>query len=120
MLPFYVFNNMHPVEEDLKEVCLIDTILDEQSQLQQLLEDLIEKPKEIFEELQEALDLCVVYGPWRRKEEILPLLIREDSKKEESTEHQKLDLKPLPVELKYAYLEEGEQCPVVIFALLNA
>ena len=44
----------------------------------------------------------------------------EDSEKEESTEHQKLDLKPLPVELKYAYLEEGEHCPVVISALLNA
>ena len=53
-------------------------------------------------------------------EEILPLLIGEDSEKEESTEHQKLDLKPLLVELKYVYLEEGEQCPVVISALLNA
>ena len=28
--------HMHLVEEDLEEVCLIDTILDEQSQLQQL------------------------------------------------------------------------------------
>ena len=70
---------MHLVEEDPEEVCLIDTILDEQSQLQQLLEDLIEKPEEISEELQEALDLCAVYGPWRRKEEILPLLIGKDS-----------------------------------------
>ena len=33
---------------------------------------------------------------------------------------QKLDLKPLLVELKYAYLEEGDQCPVVISSLLNA
>ena len=30
------------------------------------------------------------------------------------------DLKPLPVELKYAYLEENNQCPVVISSLLNA
>ena len=37
--------HMHPVETDLEEVCLIDTIMDEQSPLQQLLEDLIEKPK---------------------------------------------------------------------------
>ena len=36
--------HMNPVEEDPKEVCLIDTILDEQSQLQQLLKDLIKKP----------------------------------------------------------------------------
>ena len=32
---------------------------------------------------------------------------------------QKLDLKPLPAELKYAYLEKLEQCPVVISSLLN-
>ena len=40
--------HMHLVEEDPEEVCLIDTIQDEQSQLQQLLEDLIEKPGEIL------------------------------------------------------------------------
>ena len=50
-----------------------------------------------------------------KKEEILPLLTRE-----EANEPQKLDLKPLPVELKYAYLEEHEQCPVVISSLLIA
>ena len=59
---------MHPMEEDPEEVYLIDTILDEQSQLQQPLEDLIEKPEEISEELQEVQDLCVVYLSWRRKE----------------------------------------------------
>ena len=48
------------------------------------------------------------------------MLIGEDNEKEGSIEHHKLDLKPLPVDLKYAYLEEGEQCPVVISALLNA
>ena len=52
-------------------------------------------------------------------EEILPLLT-EDNEKEGSIEHQKLDLKPLHVELKYVYLEKGEQCPVVISSLLNA
>ena len=55
--------HMHPMEEDLEEVCLIDTIMDEQSQLQLLQEELIEVPEEIFEELQEAPDLCAVYGP---------------------------------------------------------
>ena len=29
------------------------------------------------------------------------------------------DLKPLPVKLKYAYLEEHGQCPVVISSLLS-
>ena len=39
--------------------------------------------------------------------------------KEEISEPQKIDLKPLPTELKYAYLEDHEQCPVVISALLS-
>ena len=38
---------------------------------------------------------------------------------EGTSEPQKLELKPLPMELKYAYLEEYEQCPVVISSLLN-
>ena len=38
---------------------------------------------------------------------------------EEISEPQKIELKPLPVELKYAYLEDREQCPVVISALLS-
>ena len=58
--------------------------------------------------------------PWRRKEEILPLLIKEDNDNGGSIEPQKLDLKPLPIELKYAYLEEGNQCPDVISSLMNA
>ena len=55
-----------------------------------------------------------VHVPWREKEEILPLLIGE-----EANEPQKLDLKPLPTELKYAYLEEHEQCPVVLSSLIS-
>ena len=43
--------HMHLMEEDPEKVCLIDTILDEQSQLQQLQEELIEEPAEISEEL---------------------------------------------------------------------
>ena len=30
-----------------------------------------------------------------------------------------MKLKPLPAELKYAYLEKQEQCPVVISSLLS-
>ena len=46
-----------------------------------------------------------------------PLLIEIDKEKEEPP---KLELKPLPTELKYAYLEEGDQCTVVISSSLNA
>ena len=38
---------------------------------------------------------------------------------EGTSEPQKLELKPLPMELKYAYLEEQEQCPIVISSLLS-
>ena len=51
---------------------------------------------------------------WRKNEEILPLLIGE-----EENESQQLDLKPLPMELKYAFLEENKQCPVIISSLLS-
>ena len=54
-------------------------------------------------------------GHGEKKEEILPLLIDKGT-----NEPQKLDLKPLLVGLKYVYLEENKQCPVVISSLLNA
>ena len=44
----------------------------------------------------------------------MPLIIEEGT-----SEPKKLEIKPLPVELKYAYLEEQEQCPVVISSLLS-
>ena len=59
-------------------------------------------------------------GPWRRKEEVLPLLTEEDKKQEYISDSHMPELKPLPVELKYAYLEENDKCPVFISSLLNA
>ena len=58
--------------------------------------------------------MSLVHEHWRKKEEILPLLIGE-----EENESQRLYLKPLPVELKYAFLEENKQCPVIISSLLS-
>ena len=107
--------HMQPVEEGPKEVCIIDTILEEQAEQQQLQDVLIEELSDCAEKLQGTKDMCTLHEPWRKKEEILPLLIEEGT-----NEPQKLDLKPLPMELKYAYLEENEQCPVVISSLLNA
>ena len=49
-----------------------------------------------------------------KKQEISPLMIEEGTSKP-----QKLELKPLPVELKYAYLDEQEQCSVVISSPLS-
>ena len=56
----------------------------------------------------------LMQGQWRKKQEIMPLIIEEGT-----SEPHKLELKPLPLELKYAYLEEQEQCPVVISSLLS-
>ena len=81
---------------------------------------LIEELSDCSEELQETQELCVVHGSGRKNEGVLPLLTKEDKEKEGTNEPQKFDLKPLPVELKYAYLEENDQCPVVISSLLNA
>ena len=53
-------------------------------------------------------------GYWRRRAEILPLLTGNEPK-----EPQLIELKPLPAELKYAFLEANEQCPVVISSLLT-
>ena len=78
---------------------------------------MIEELAELPEKLDEPSDLCDAFYPWKNKEEILPLLTERDKEKEEPL---KLDLKPLPIELKYAYLEEGDQYPVVIFSSLNA
>ena len=47
--------------------------------------------------------MSLVQGCWRKKVEILLLLTGE-----EENEPQQLDLKPLLVELKYAFLEENK------------
>ena len=106
--------HMQPVEEGLEEVCIINTILEEQAEQQQLQDVLIEELFECSKEIQGTQDLYTVQRPWRKKEEILPLLMDEGI-----NEPQKLDLKSLPAELKYAYLEEHGQCLVVISSLLS-
>ncbi|RVW66279.1 Transposon Tf2-8 polyprotein [Vitis vinifera] len=50
---------------------------------------------------------------------ILPLFNEEEEAAVEK-EIPKLNLKPLPVELKYTYLEENNQCPVVISSSLTS
>ena len=105
--------HMQSVEDVPEEVCIIDTILEEQADQQGMLDILNEEFADCVEEQQEV-DMKSVQGHWRRRHEILPLVNRE-----EISEPQKIELQPLPVELKYAYLEDHEQCPVVISALLS-
>ena len=106
--------HMHSEEDDFEEVCILDTILEEQANQQQVQEILTSELSECLVEQNELQEMSLVQGYWRRKIEILPLLTGDEPK-----EPQQLELKPLPAELKYAFLEENEQCPVVISSLLT-
>ena len=53
-------------------------------------------------------------------EEILPLFNKEEAQEAAEKETPKLNLKPLPMELKYTYLEKNQQCPVVISSSLTS
>ena len=75
----------HQEEENLEEECLTDTILGEEAQLQGLKEEPTEDP----EELQDAPQLSVIYGPWKKEKEILPLLSEESNGKEPGEEPKK-------------------------------
>ena len=47
---------------------------------------MIEELVEIHEKVNEPLDLCVAFCPWKKKEEILSLLTEKESGKEEKKE----------------------------------
>ncbi|RVW13079.1 Retrovirus-related Pol polyprotein from transposon opus [Vitis vinifera] len=51
---------------------------------------------------------------------ILPLFNKEEAQEAAKEETPKLNLKPLPMGLKYTYLEENKQCPVVISSSLTS
>ena len=72
------------------------------------------------EELPEPSDVLAIMSPWRRREEILPLFNKEDSQGAATEDPPKLVLKPLPVDMKYAYLEEDEKCLVVVSSTLTS
>ena len=66
------------------------------------------------EDQHELQKVGLLHGQWSRKVEVVPLLTG-------SEEHgpQQLDLKPLPIELKYAFLGGKMHCPAVISSLLS-
>ena len=76
--------HMHAVEEGLEEVCLIDTIIEEQAEQQKQHDVLIEELSYLSEELQETQEMCAVHGPWRKKRKKSYLcLLRKTRKKKE-------------------------------------
>ncbi|RVW62105.1 Retrovirus-related Pol polyprotein from transposon 17.6 [Vitis vinifera] len=85
------------------------------------LEESLNENLEVLEDgFPEPSDVLAIMSPWRRREEILPLFNQEDSQGVAVEDPPKLILKPLPVELKYAYLEDDEKCPVVVSSTLTS
>ena len=72
-----------------------------------MLKDLSESLKDLDERLSKPSDLLATLPHWKRKEEILPLLNREETPEAVKEELPKLILKPLSTKLKYADLEEN-------------
>ena len=68
---------------------MTETVLGEQAQLQPQEELKVESVEAPPEELQDAPQLGIVYGPWKKEEEILPLLSEESNGKEAGEEPQK-------------------------------
>ena len=83
-------------------------------------EKLSESLGDLEEGLLEPSDVLATLQGWRRREEILPLFNKEEAQKADKEETPKLNLKPLPMELKYTYLEKNQQCPVVISSSLTS
>nr|CAN66653.1 hypothetical protein VITISV_014606 [Vitis vinifera] len=105
-------------EEGPEEVCIIDTLVEEHCN--QNMQDKLNESLVDFEEgLSEPPNVLATLQSWRRIEEILPLFNKEEEVAAEK-ETPKLNLKPLPVELKYTHLEENNQCPVVISSSLTS
>ncbi|RVW58538.1 Transposon Tf2-12 polyprotein [Vitis vinifera] len=87
-----IINSNHSGEEEgPEELCIIDTLVEEHCN-QHMQDKLNESLVDIEEEEEAAVE----------------------------KEIPKLNLKPLPVELKYTYLEENNQCPVVISSSLTS
>ena len=108
-------------EEGPEEVCIIDTLVEEHCN-QNMQDKLNESLGDLEEGLHEPSDVLATLQGWRRREEILPLFDKEEAQEGEAAKEEtpKLNLKPLPMELKYTYLEENKQCPVVISSSLTS
>ena len=79
----------HQGEENPENECLTEAILGEQAQLQPHEELKVESIEAPLEELQDAPQLGIVYGPLKKEEEILPLLSEESNGKEVREEPQR-------------------------------
>ncbi|RVW86161.1 hypothetical protein CK203_038024 [Vitis vinifera] len=104
-------------EEGPEEVCIIDTLVEEHCN-QNMQDKLNESLGDLEEGLPEPSDVLATLQGWRRREEILPLFNKEEAQEAAKEETPKLNLKPLPMELKYTYLEEINNALLLYLHLL--
>ena len=97
---------------------MIDNLVEEHFD-QKMLEDLNKSFGDLDEGLPEPLDVLATLPPLKMREEILHLFKEEETQEAIKEETPKLILKPLSMELKYAYLEENKQSPIVISSSLT-
>lgn len=113
-LNIFNFTNQHleSLEEDTREVCAIGTLVEE------ILEDYEsdEKLEELFKDMSSEdmfEELNAISAKWEAKPEEIYLEPRTVAKPS-IIEAPKLDLKPLPSTLKYAFLGENDTMPVIV------
>ncbi|RVW53762.1 Retrovirus-related Pol polyprotein from transposon 297 [Vitis vinifera] len=121
LLPYYVYKQLGLGE--LKPTSITLSLADRsvkipRGMIEDVLEDLIESFGDLDEGLPKPSDLLATLSPWRRRKEILPLFNEEETQRAAKEEPPKLILKPLPTELKYAYLEEDKKCLLLYLQLL--
>ena len=66
--------HMHSEGDDFEEVCILETILEEQAKEQQMQDILTSELSECCVEQHEHQEASLMQGYWRRRIEILPLL----------------------------------------------
>ena len=93
---------------------MIDNLVEEHCD-QKMLEDLNESLRDLDEGLLEPSELLATLPPLKMREEILHLFNGEETQEVVKEEPPKLILKPLPIDLKYAYLEENKAEPCCYF-----
>ena len=94
--------HVHQEEENTEEVCLTDTMVEEQCQQKGL---------------SESSYTCVVVCPWEKEEEITALLTEEGSGKEEGEEPQKLILHLNPINLDPSATAQPQNSPLPVYIL---
>ena len=88
-------------------MCIIETLVEEHCN-QKMQDKLNESLGDLEEGLPEFSNVLATLQGWRKREEILPLFNKEEAQEAAKEETPKLNLKPLPTELKYTYIEENK------------